>query len=211
MKHLKVLTIVIALSALTKIQAQHIEISPIAGYNFDESFDIDYGEAKIGDGLVYGGILAFNVNPNYDVELLYTHQDATGSFRYYNIIEYYDNDIPVGINYIQIGGARLKDFKGGQVQGFGGLNLGAVWVAPDESGYDDAWRAAVGFKLGVKIWASERIGIRLQTNLQMPIQAWGGSIYVGTGGSGAGVSTYSTITQFGFTGGLTFKLGKSTE
>ncbi len=36
---------------------------------------------------------------------------------------------------------------------------------------------------------------------------WGG-FYFGTGGVGAGVSSYSTMYQFGVGGGLVFKLGQ---
>lgn len=42
----------------------------------------------------------------------------------------------------------------------------------------------------------------------MPVQGTAFSMFAGTGGSGAGVSVYSTLFQFGFTGGLIFRLGK---
>jgi len=38
------------------------------------------------------------------------------------------------------------------------------------------------------------------------VQSLGGSFYFGTGGSGAGVSAYSTMYQWGLGGGLTLKL-----
>ena len=40
------------------------------------------------------------------------------------------------------------------------------------------------------------------------LQSIGGGFYFGTGGTGAGVTTYSTFFQFGFTGGLVFKFNK---
>jgi hypothetical protein len=39
------------------------------------------------------------------------------------------------------------------------------------------------------------------------VQGAGGGLYFGTGGAGAGVSTYSSMLQFGLGGGLTFALG----
>jgi len=39
-------------------------------------------------------------------------------------------------------------------------------------------------------------------------QGAGGGLYFGTGGVGAGVSTYSSMYQFQLGGGLTFKLGQ---
>jgi hypothetical protein len=61
---------------------------------------------------------------------------------------------------------------------------------------------------GAIIWASDNIGIRLQAQLQSAVQAFGGGLFVGTGGVGAGVNSYSTIMQFGLGGGLVFKFGK---
>jgi hypothetical protein len=48
----------------------------------------------------------------------------------------------------------------------------------------------------------------LQAQLQSAVQAFGGGLFVGTGGVGAGVNSYSTIMQFGLGGGLVFKFGK---
>lgn len=52
----------------------------------------------------------------------------------------------------------------------------------------------------------EVAGIRLQAQLLSPVQAAGGGFYFGTGGSGIGVSTYSSIYQFNLGGSLVFRL-----
>ena len=39
-----------------------------------------------------------------------------------------------------------------------------------------------------------------------PVQGAGGGFYFGTGGAGAGVSTYSTIYQFNVGGSINFRL-----
>jgi hypothetical protein len=67
---------------------------------------------------------------------------------------------------------------------------------------------AWGLKLGANIWATPRVGIKLQAHLLSIVDGAGGGLYFGTGGVGAGVSTYSTFYQFGLGGGLTFRLGK---
>ena len=43
------------------------------------------------------------------------------------------------------------------------------------------------------------------------VQGAGGGLYFGTGGGGVGVSTYSSMYQFGLGGGLTFALGGGTK
>jgi len=78
-----------------------------------------------------------------------------------------------------------------------------------ETGYSaSATKFAWGARLGCNIWATNRVGLKLQTQFMSIVQAAGGSLYFGSGGVGTGLSTYSTIYQFGLGGGLTFKLGQ---
>ena len=62
---------------------------------------------------------------------------------------------------------------------------------------------------GAIIWATEKVGVKLQAQLQSAVQSVGGGVYFGTGGAGAGVSTFSTLLQFGLGGGLVFNFDKS--
>jgi hypothetical protein len=192
-------------------KAQGWEITPIVGYTFADKFDVSDGYGRIGDGLNYGIILSKSLNPHYNIEFFYSRQEAKGEFTFYDYytgIQYSDYEIPLSVNYFQIGGCRTMPLgSSGKVEGFGGINLGAVLISPKD--YDDAWRFAFGLKLGTKFWLSDLIGIRLQGNLNMPIQGAGVGIYAGSGGVSTGVSTFTTITQFGFTGGLIFRLGRS--
>jgi hypothetical protein len=66
----------------------------------------------------------------------------------------------------------------------------------------------MGFDGGVKIYLNDRIGIRLQTQLMMPLQYGGFSFYYGSGGGGSNMYVNSTIVEFGFTGGLIFRVGR---
>ena len=72
---------------------------------------------------------------------------------------------------------------------------------------NSATKFAWGARFGTNIWVSERVGIKLQAQFLSVPQGAGGSLYFGTGGACAGVSTYSTVLQFALGGGLTFKLG----
>jgi hypothetical protein len=196
-----------------KLKAQGaMEITPFVGYTFDDTFyPSSGGTAKINDGMIYGGILSVSVNPNYDFEFLYSRQEATGEYNSYG---YYgfpisDNNIPLSVNYFMIGGNRLQSLGAtDKFQGFAGMNFGGVLFSMQDKSYDDVWKFSFGFKLGVKAMFNDVVGIRLQTNLMMPIQSGGVGIYAGSGGVSTGVSTFSTITQFGFSGGLVFRVGQ---
>ena len=100
---------------------------------------------------------------------------------------------------------------GAKAEPFGGFMLGMAIINADnpETDYsNNATKFAWGARLGANIWASERVGVKLQMQFLSVPQAAGGGLYFGTGGAGVGVTTYSSIFQFALGGGLTFKLGK---
>jgi hypothetical protein len=53
---------------------------------------------------------------------------------------------------------------------------------------------------------SDKIGLRFQGRLIIPMQFAGGSIYVGTGGAGVSVGSYTTFVEGDFSGGLFVQL-----
>ena len=87
-----------------------------------------------------------------------------------------------------------------------GFSDGTVTV-PSSS---NNWFTA-GFGGGLRYHIGERLGIRLQARLLLPMQfggvGFGCGIGTGGGSCGAGVSTYTNIIQGDFTGGITLRLG----
>ena len=73
--------------------------------------------------------------------------------------------------------------------------------------YSESWFFSLGVNAGAKVYFSKRVGLRLQAQGYLPVQGAAFSMFVGTGGASTGVSVYSTLFQFGFTGGLIFRLG----
>jgi hypothetical protein len=95
----------------------------------------------------------------------------------------------------------------GNASPFGGLTLGATRFAPGPDRFagfelNDEWRFAFALALGVKVYGSERFGLRFQGRLLMPFNFYGTSFWFGTGGSGVGVSGGSAIIQGDVSGGL---------
>ena len=177
-----------------------IYLTGTGGYVFQDKIHLENGgDAYISDGGSYGAILTIEPVPSAAFELIYHRQDFTGTFQ--NFIH---EDVKASVNYIMIGGCGQRAL--GDSRLFAGLNLGAAIFADKDDAYTDVWKFAVGGKLGAKIFPSPRVGILLQTNIDIPVQWASGGLYFGTGGAGAGVSTGSSITQFGFTGGLIFRL-----
>lgn len=195
--------------------AQNVRFNAYAAYVFDDNVDsyydpYNYYRGRINGGFQWGGGLEFMVDQTKGIELKYLRRDAVAPMEYYKdgAVRYKDFDL--AMNYILIGGSNY--FKtGGKVEPYAGAAIGMniisaknVDVSTDNTTTKFAW----GVKLGTNIWATEKVGLKLQADLLSVVQSAGGSFYFGTGGSGAGLSAYSTVYQWVLGGGLTFKLGK---
>jgi len=189
------------------------------GYVFDDSFDsyydpYNYYNGKIMGSGQYGAGLEFMLRPDYGIELLWFGQNTTAPTYYlsegYFVNEKY-TEFDLNVNYALLGFTRHMMAPSEKAEAYAGLMLGMAFSNvenPDNGTSSNAEKFSWGARLGVNIWASDRVGIKLQTQILSVVQAVGGSLYFGTGGSGAGVSTYSSFLQFGLGGGLTFRLGK---
>lgn len=200
------LALAICLPAL--IQAQTVEIVPFGGYVFGGTMQGNYGDVHINDNAQYGGMISIGVSRAMDIDLIYNRSDTKAQVNYFSVNGFTKPyvDIPLSINYMQIG--FTKNFRANKtVSPFFGLNMGACDFAPKQD-YSDAWFFSVGINAGAKVYFGKRVGLRLQAQGYMPVQGTAFSMFVGTGGPSTGVSVYSTLFQFGFTGGLIFRLGR---
>lgn len=216
MKKISLLSTLIITAITASAQLHGIRLNGYSAYVFDNSFDTYYTsntylEGKIKGGFQWGVGLEFLPNENYGIEVLYYRQDTKAPIRYDYGIGVAEREVDLGINYIMAGGVRYMNTGGGKLQPYGGLLLGAAIFsnkAPEGDEQDSYSKFAWGARLGVNIWVSEKVGLKLQAQLLSAVQGFGGGLYLGTGGAGAGVSTYSTLLQFGLGGGLCFKIGQ---
>jgi hypothetical protein len=179
---------------------RHVEITPFIGYTLNTTTLVGYGEIKTDDGVAYGGTIGFDVNPGQQVEFLYFHQSTQSHFNAQSI--YYSSfDFDVSFNYFMIGFAYEPNYRA-KTRPFFRVGGGAWWASPSYQGLEDTWRVAMDLALGLKIYPADKIGIRLQAGVLMPLVFTGGGLYVGTGGAGVGVSAGIPIAQFNFSAGL---------
>jgi hypothetical protein len=192
--------------------AQSIHLNGYSSYVFDDKVDSYYDPYNYYNGTIKGGYswgagLEFMAAPTKGIEIKYLHRSTTAPMEYYkNTVQYATFD--VGLNYILIGGNNY--FKtGGKVEPYAGADLGMAIIYitnPDNGSENNTTKFAWDIKLGTKIWLNEKIALKLQADLLSAVQSAGGGLYFGTGGAGAGISTYSTMYQWGLGGGLTIKL-----
>jgi hypothetical protein len=190
----------VAFSAL----AQSIEVTPLAGYTFRTTKNYNAGWTRVNDGFTYGGAITIAASKYNAIEISYYRYETTAeAHTTYSGYELFNG--PVAMNYIFVGGQRLFPASE-KVTGFTGFNVGASWMGSQNNKFNTMTKFAVGIDAGVKIMASEKIGVRLQANLNFPVTNTSGSFYVGTGGSGVAMYGYVPMLSFGFTGGLIFKI-----
>jgi hypothetical protein len=166
-----------------------------------------YFNGAIEGGFQYGGGIEVMPYPAVGVEFTYLRLDSKAPIYYYDVIERFSN-FDLAQNWLFLSFNKYVPVNP-KVEPFAGLQVGMDILNvenPDNNNSGSATKFAWGAKLGVNIWASEKVGIKLQAGLLSAVQAIGGGIYFGTGGAGAGVSGFSTYYQVNFGGGLVFKL-----
>lgn len=192
--------------------SQIIEITPTYGYQLGGKLNYGSNYLKMKDGEMFGVTLGVEVQDDYMVEVTYINMSTELRIRdrIASPSESYLSDL--NVDWFMLGGTRyfgddkVKPFFGGQLglSVFSPKNVDSG-IAP--RGLESITKFSFGFKGGVVIMFSERIGLNLQGNLLFPVQ-WGG-FYVGggSGGVSSGVNAGTTIVTGGFSGGLVFRLG----
>jgi len=208
------LSSLIVFISLSSISAQKFEITPFYGYGFNGKVTGYYGDLNLRNDAIYGGSLDITIQPGMQLELFYSRSDTRADYIEFRGPTYKLTDL--SINYFQIGVVRHA-MKKDNIVVYGVGSLGATLLSPsgepyneytDEQLYfEDWWLFSLTLGGGAKIFLSDRIGIRLEARLMMPITWAGGGFMVGSGGSGFYLGGGSAILQASLMGGLIIALG----
>lgn len=201
--------LLISFSGNVYAQDHKVELTPFGGYMLGGSVKFYEGKFKVEDNACYGGMLAVQVSSGNFIEFSYTGMNTVGDWKPYSdyISEHPAQNVDMAVNHFQIGTVNELPLDNEQVRPYGTLTLGTTWFNLQEENSNDEWLFSVAAGLGLKYFFNDRVGIRLQARLLMPIVYNGGGFYIGTGGSGMYVSATSPIFQGDFTGGLIIALG----
>jgi hypothetical protein len=188
-------------------QAQSIEFTPLAGYTFGDKINFSGGEAHLDGGFKWGGALTICASQYNAIEFTYTRQLSNATAKADLPGTGFNNiDTPVAVNYVLVGGTRLMPVSE-KVSMFGGMQMGIGIFGSPEDKFSSVTKFDFGFNGGAKIWFSEKIGLRLQANIDFPVTSNGGYYWWNPAtGTSYGVTSFIPIVQFGFTGGIIFKI-----
>jgi len=178
-------------------------LSLFGGYTFQDRLEFSDAYGYLRDAGHYGVSLEYFAHRAQSAELLYQRMDTkiplyTPDGRPVN-----DQNNKAALNYIMLGSVRYLPLRH-TVAVFGGADIG-ICVLTNKTDYT-ATKFAFDIKAGVKVKTPGKVGFKAQAQLFSVVQAVGGGMYVGTGGAGYGISTYSSVWQFGFTGAITIDL-----
>jgi len=207
--------VVISATPLTLLaQGRDITVTPTVSYMWAGSYQTLDGDIQLKDGIQYGAILGFGAARNVRAELSWSMLSSRATF-----VPYYNNigtssplmglDVGMIVHYFQLGAVHYVDK--GKVQPFIGMTAGAVLFHPEKVMIQgvtssDTWRFALCFVGGLTFAMSEKVGLRIQGRLNMPIYFSGAYVGVGTGGASVGATGGVPIVQGDIGAGLSIKI-----
>ena len=170
------------------------------------------GDFHANANINYGGSLTVFIKDYYGAELMYTYQGTDLLIRPATAPSTTIGDLTT--HYMHIYGVRTVPVQPGKTDAYvlGGLGATVYDLKADsrltQDDFDSRWLFSFGMGVGVKIHTSEKVAIKLQTRLLIPVQWTSAGFYFGSGGSGISVGGGSSIAQGDVSLGLTAKLGK---
>lgn len=214
---MKKITFLISLLMVTGISyGQEIRLNTYAGYVFDDRVDSYFSSSSYYEGTIKGGFqwgagLEYRLPNAKGIEIQYLRQDTQAPMVYQDggIFggKLQRTNFDLEANWIMVNGNNYFEVND-QIEPFFGAGIGMVisnLTNPDNRNSQTFTKFTWGVRGGSNFWLADNVGLKLQASLMSVVQGAGGGLYFGTGGLGAGVSTYSSIFQFGFEGGLVFR------
>ena len=172
-------------------QTHKVELTPFVGYMFGGEVNVWNGSMSVKDDMNYGLVLNFVLNRQGELQASYTRMDTELVYDEWKV-----GKRPIyetSVNVWQFGGQyrfnpteTVRPFISGTL-GFTHYSVGDQLDADAPQMSSETFFSMV-FGGGVKIFPSERIGIRLAGHLYSTILSSGSGFWCGTGGCGVGLS-----------------------
>ena len=194
------------LLVLSKAAFGAIEIAPFWGYSFGSTAYLYNGDLKLDGTSSYGINLSLDLTPTTALEFQWA--GASPKARWYDLRPLYPNrSMTVHYNYFLLGAVKQKYFVPNKVAGFGTFKLGMSYFTTNQNDIENDYRFAASLGGGMKIFFNDKVGLRLQGNLHLPMYFDGIWIGGGSGGVSGGVGTTSILLQGETSAGIIIKVG----
>ncbi|RFM28292.1 porin family protein [Deminuibacter soli] len=188
-------------TATAYAQPGKFSIDALAGYTFRDRVDYANAYGYIEDAGQYSIGVEYAVQPYRAIELVFAQMDTHAPLYTYQGISLNKGQDRAALNYILAGFNNYFPVAGHVLYPYVGVGLGMAIVDAKDAG-DTYTKFAYAVKGGLKVAMGNVLALKLQAQLQSVVQGAGAGIYIGTGGPGAGVTTYSSVLQFNLAGGV---------
>ncbi|MCU7552310.1 hypothetical protein OCK74_24535 [Chitinophagaceae bacterium LB-8] len=198
--------------------AQSLRINGYGAYVFEDGYDSFYDNNNYYKGQVDGGFqggvgIEYLFTPQYCIEMMYLRRSTHAPTNFKSGVASQQKDINFDLvhDYVMLGSDGHMSSHDGKVEGYVGIFAGLLFASldnPENNDHASSTKFAWAIRGGCNIWASDKFGIKLQTQLISSLRSAGGDFYFDPYGNPVGLSTYSSLFQFGLGGGLTYRIGK---
>jgi hypothetical protein len=189
--------------------SQHLSFNAYGGYTFRDKINFGNAYAYLNGGGMFGASIEGVNAQGTGIELLYQYQStATPVYAYTGNVQLNPGKTDAVISYLLLNFEQYY-MANPKIQPYGGLGLGAAFYkgTDNNNGSSSATKFAWDIKAGVKFKMSESFGLKIGAQLLSSSQATGTAFYWDPYWGYNYYTTYATILQFGFTGGLVFDFG----
>jgi hypothetical protein len=192
--------------------SQEVRLNLYSGYVFNDAVDsrfdaFNYYAGTVKGAFQWGAGMEFMVAPKTGVEASFQRMNTTLPLTYYKTGAQ-SSTFDLNMNHLMLGVNRYFRGEGSMAEFYTGAQAGLMignWKNPATFNNGTMEKFSWGAKAGLNIWPMSNLGIKLQGQMQSSYQAIGSKLYSGTGGSGAGLATASSLYQFGMVGGIIFR------
>lgn len=193
-------------------QAQEVRLNLYSGYVFDDAVDsrydaFNYYNGKVKGAYQWGAGFELMAAPKTGVELSFQRMKTTAPLNYYNV-GMQSTAFDLTMNHLMLGVNRYFRSEGSMAEFYTGAQVGMLsmpWRNPNKLSSGSMEKLAWGLKAGLNIWPMSNVGIKLQALMQSAYQVIGDGLYNGTGTSKSGITSSTSLYQFGIGGGLIFR------
>ena len=205
---MKKVLLALIISAISTVGfAQEIRMGGNYGYMFGGGSSFYYNNSYNDFKIIASefGMLYLRVMPSDDVSAGFSYTSQDSEVRMQRALggrEY----IPLKVQYYNLDFSRHVEVSD-IVEPFGSFGLGLVVFNPYGNTYKNSERMDFTLAGGINILASERLGIKLQARMLMPVYFAGAGFYFGSGGSGVSLNSGSVLVQGEVSGGIFLRLG----
>jgi hypothetical protein len=211
----RILWIIFLVAGITELsKAQGVQIIPMGGYQFPAGVDVSYNDGisgyrparmRIKGNGNYGAGVHVSL-PFYEIVISASFSTMKSEVTIQPFNQPTEKLFDASQDYWMFG--ILKEVDLDQLRPYGGLILGWTKVRPSDSEYQNASKFTVGLEGGVKYFFNDIVGIMAHARLLLPVQWVGAGLSIGTGGTGAGLTTGSTIIQGDIGAGIVIAFGR---